>query len=200
MLALEGSKLQSKCTAFDYLLRPHLVLCTKGDKPGVYRGAIRPVRKFVQRDFSGAVVKDVPLSAAAQRLRTLEDILSHDQWDPVAGRDVLWQEVAALLAANPLLRTTLIVPAKPEEVVDWKRRSLSTSADFSWVVVALEEQDIDMLREALKDKRVPINVLAGPYRESPLHLAVSEVGNLDLVELLLRRHADVNAGLQPLYR
>ena len=106
--------------------------------------------------------------------------------------------------ANPLLPTTLIVPAKPEEVVDWKRRSLSTSADFSWVVVALEEQDIDMLREALKDKRVPINVLAGPYRESPLHLAVSEVGNLDLVELLLRRHADVNAldcnGCPPLMR
>ena len=154
MLSQEGSKLQSTCTAFDYLLRPHLVLCTKGDKLRVSR-RYPPSAKFVQRDFSGAVVKDVPLSAAAQRLRTLEDILSHDQWEPVEGRDVLWQEVVALLAANPLLRTTLIVPAKPEEVVDWKRRSWNTSADFSWVVAALVEQDIDMLTEALRDKRCP---------------------------------------------
>ena len=106
---------------------------------------------------------------------------------------MLWQEVVALLAANPLLRTTLIVPAKPEEVVDWKRRSWNTSADFSWVVAALVEQDIDMLTEALRDKRVPINIHAGPYRESPLIFAVCFEGSLDLVELLLSRHADVNA-------
>lgn len=49
------------------------------------------------------------------RLAALEELLSHDAYEPVRGRVALWAEVVAILAAEPALRTTLQVPAGAED-------------------------------------------------------------------------------------
>ena len=50
-------------------------------------------------------------SKASARLAELEELLSHDAWDPVPGREALWNEAAWLLREYPQLRTCLTLPA-----------------------------------------------------------------------------------------
>ena len=47
-------------------------------------------------------------------LAELEELLSHDEWEPVDGREALWNEVRALLAGRPQLRTYLSLPPEYE--------------------------------------------------------------------------------------
>ena len=49
-------------------------------------------------------------SPAFARLVQLEELLSHDQWEPVAGRAALWAELTALLSAFPNICTYLVPP------------------------------------------------------------------------------------------
>ena len=55
-------------------------------------------------------------STLKARLAELEELLSHDEWEPVAGRDSLWSEVAELLCLSPNLRTCLTLPADVDGV------------------------------------------------------------------------------------
>ena len=59
------------------------------------------------------------------------------------GRDVLWREVAGILRTNPLLRTTLVVPAD-EQQKDYNRVHPNP------VVVATIEEDDAMLLHFLQ--------------------------------------------------
>ena len=51
------------------------------------------------------------------RLAQLEQLLSHDEWEPVEGREQLWAELEKLLLAKPELKTYLKVPAAIEIAV-----------------------------------------------------------------------------------
>ena len=51
----------------------------------------------------------------SERLAELEELLSHDAWQPVAGRGALWREHRLLLEADPLLRSHLAAPLDVEE-------------------------------------------------------------------------------------
>ena len=51
------------------------------------------------------------------RLAQLEELLSHDEWEPVEGRVQLWAELVQLLLAKPELKTYLKVPAAIEIAV-----------------------------------------------------------------------------------
>ena len=42
-------------------------------------------------------------------------LLSHDAWEPVVGREMLWREHRLLLLAQPLLRSYLVPPADISE-------------------------------------------------------------------------------------
>jgi len=42
-------------------------------------------------------------------------LLSHDAWEPVVGREMLWREHRLLLLAQPLLRSYLAPPADISE-------------------------------------------------------------------------------------
>ena len=50
-----------------------------------------------------------------ERLAQLEVLLSHDAWEPVVGREMLWREHRLLLLAQPLLRSYLVPPADISE-------------------------------------------------------------------------------------
>ena len=54
-----------------------------------------------------------------ERLAQLEDLLSHDAWQPVDGRALLWREHRELLAADPLLHSHLTAPADIEDSADY---------------------------------------------------------------------------------
>ena len=45
-------------------------------------------------------------------MRQLEVALSHDQWEAVPGRELLWARVVEMLHANPTLRSILVVPTE----------------------------------------------------------------------------------------
>ena len=51
------------------------------------------------------------------RLAVLEQLLSHDEWEPVEGRVQLWAELEKLLLAKPELKTYLTVPTAIEIAV-----------------------------------------------------------------------------------
>ena len=170
-------------------MAPTSMLCTSGKKPGVYRGegpAVTKQRKHMQLNFYGNRVDDEPLTPAAQRLRELENLLSHDQWDFVEGRDVLWREVADILRTNPLLRTTLVVPAD-EQQKDYNRVHPNPV-----VVATIEEDDAMLLHFLQANRHANVNVKAGQWAYTPLHCATT-CNNVELVELLLSRRADVDA-------
>jgi len=65
---------------------------------------------MVTRDYLPPVSSDV-------RLAQLEQLLSHDEWEPVEGRVQLWAELEQLLKAKPELKTYLKVPAAIEIAV-----------------------------------------------------------------------------------
>lgn len=178
--------------------RQRYCLATAGDKPGVYRGRTLSgtKRHQVQLDIFGNRVSNAsPLHCEDRRLCELEQILSHDQWESVAGRDELWREVSRLLAANPRLRTTLMVPDNATEQKDWKM------IHHDMLAAAIIEEDDAALESALRgNKRADVNIRAGRFLFAPLHHAAD---NLPIVELLLSRAADVNVrdadGMTPLH-
>ena len=45
----------------------------------------------------------------------MQVLLSHDAWEPVVGREMLWREHRLLLLAQPLLRSYLVPPADISE-------------------------------------------------------------------------------------
>ena len=52
-----------------------------------------------------------PITVDAE-MRQLEVALSHDQWEAVPGRALLWARVVEILHANPALRSILVVPTE----------------------------------------------------------------------------------------
>ena len=52
---------------------------------------------------------------SSEQLTQLEELLSHDEWEPVSGRVELWRELRLLLEADLLLRSHLSAPAAVEE-------------------------------------------------------------------------------------
>ena len=60
------------------------------------------------------------------RLAELEDILSHDMYEPVHGRVALWGEVEMILQKNPELRTTLVIPDARANIENLIRCELAT--------------------------------------------------------------------------
>ena len=64
-------------------------------------------------------------------LTELEGILSHDQWEPVYNRNVLWAELAELLVRHPNLRTILNVP---EEVMTEAELGIESSYGHDYIL------------------------------------------------------------------
>ena len=64
-------------------------------------------------------------------LTELEGILSHDQWEPVYNRNVLWAELAELLVRHPNLRTILNVP---EEVMTEAELEMGSSYGHEYIL------------------------------------------------------------------
>ena len=64
-----------------------------------------------------ALARSRATSLGAARLTQLEDELSHDQWDPVPGRESLWAELKVLLCDYPELRTYLVPPEDMETIM-----------------------------------------------------------------------------------
>ena len=54
-----------------------------------------------------------------ERLSQLEDLLSHDAWEPVNRRALLWRELHLLLESDPFLRSHLVVPADIETSTEY---------------------------------------------------------------------------------
>ena len=67
---------------------------------------VREVKSLVEPSFGNLSLP----GCGHARLAELEVLLSHDQYEPVHGRVALWEEVVEILKANPVLRTTLIIP------------------------------------------------------------------------------------------
>ena len=52
----------------------------------------------------------------SERLAQLEDLLSHEEWEPINGRVAFWRELRLLLEANPLLHSHLVPPTSVEQI------------------------------------------------------------------------------------
>ena len=53
------------------------------------------------------------------RLSELEELLSHDEWEPVEGRVALWRELRLLLESDDLLHSFLVAPADIEGTAEY---------------------------------------------------------------------------------
>jgi hypothetical protein len=67
--------------------------------------AIKAWRRMLNGSFAEAPAAQP--GHGHSRLAELEEILSHDVYDPVQGRDALWAELVTILEAQPGLRTIL---------------------------------------------------------------------------------------------
>ena len=78
-----------------------------------------PKPALVQLTLDGTRLEESPSieqrDGGHTRLAELEELLSHDKYEPIPGRVLLWKEVAAILVANPTLHTTLQVPRGVDE-------------------------------------------------------------------------------------
>ena len=54
----------------------------------------------------------MPITDVDAEMRQLEVALSHDQWEPVPGRELLWARVVEKLHADPSLCSILVVPTE----------------------------------------------------------------------------------------
>ena len=88
----------------------------------------------VQRTLDGARLEETPSIAQRgdghARLAALEELLSHDAYERVPERVALWAEVVEILAKEPTLRTTLMVPEKLEELTEERKQQAQRGQCF----------------------------------------------------------------------
>ena len=159
------------------------------------RQSPRTQKKFKQTGLFGreaAADSDNPLLTVGNaRLRELEEILSHDPWDPVEGRETLWLEVDKLLTRHPNLRTVLRVPARAHELPEFLRGGYTAGSKLT-LVSALEygdEEAVKCLLHAGADVDAPCKT-AEYGMVCPLTYALV-IEDDALVDLLVRHGARV---------
>lgn len=122
-----------------------------------------------------------------QRLARLEDLLSHDAYEPVEGRAELWTALARLLTESPELRTHLVVPE--EYALPLTAAQLPPTDAYEWYYY----DGVDERSDCPPWEGYYLSERLGANRFFPLHVAAAlgDDGIRTLAELLPHAHEEL---------